>query len=337
MPARHPGTDAVDRDPRPRALASATHAPTAEPEAQNPPDEADEARESGARRPTGIESAGRIALRRQDVDVDVTQLAREFGRLLQGAMGLPIVRATRDRRALAPRGERRGGKPEAAPGGSCSSTGLITEEQLQRRSRSTATRPKSLGRVLIDLGYIRGGRTSSGRWPSRSGLSSSTSTEYPDRCNVDRPVARGAARAGTGDPDRERDGQAPGRDVGSGERLRARRHPHDHGPRRPTGRRDGERRRAGDPEVLRHGLSRSRRWRRSAAERRRRRPVTVEAALEDAPIVKLVQRDHDAGGGRPSLGRPHRAGRARRRGSGSASTACCTRSMHSRRRTSRAG
>ena len=59
----------------------------------------------------------------------------------------------------------------------------------------------------------------------------------------------------------DRDGQAARRHVRSRERLRARRHPHDHRPRGPACRRHGERRRAGDPEVRRAWTTRSRRWR----------------------------------------------------------------------------
>ena len=51
--------------------------------------------------------------------------------------------------------------------------GLISDEHLQRALEEHRNTPKSLGRVLIDLGYTANG-ISSGRWPSRSVSSSST-------------------------------------------------------------------------------------------------------------------------------------------------------------------
>ena len=113
-------------------------------------------------------------------------------------------------------------------------------------------------------------------------------------------------------PDRGGGRQAPSGHVGPGERVRPRRHPDDHRPGRPSGGRHGERRRAVDPEVLgdgRAGRGARHGGRRCARHRCRRRG---RGGGRGRPDRQARAGDHDAGGGRSSVGRAHRADGDRR-------------------------
>ena len=206
--------------------------------------------------------------------------------------------------------------------------GLITPAQLEQALEEHRKTPKSLGRVLIDLGHDQGGgpRPRPGR-AGRAGVR--RPGRLPHRSHRPRCCCRRRSRAGTA---RSRSGNAT---ASSWWRCRTRRT----STRWTTSARS---RTATSSRWWRPPPTSSRRSRSSPAWTARSRPLRrrpseqlegddeqLEAALEEAPIVKLVQRDHDAGGRRPRLRRPHRADRAGRPRSGSAWTACCTSVMHS--------
>ena len=98
------------------------------------------------------------------------------------------------------------------------------------------------------------------------------------------------------------------------------------GPRRPAGRRDRRRRRGRRSRSTPAWTVRSRRWRPQAAEQLEDDDERARGGARGGPDRQAGQRDHDAGGRRPGLRRPHRAHASATSGSGSASTACCTRS-----------
>ena len=130
--------------------------------------------------------------------------------------------------------------------------GLITPAQLEQALEEHRKTPKSLGRVLIDLGTDQGGRPRPrARRTGRAGVR--RSLRLPHRSLRHDAPARRARPPLPRDPDRGARRQVAGGDVRPGERLRARRHPHDHEPGRAAGRGHGGRRRAGDPEVRRDG------------------------------------------------------------------------------------
>ena len=165
--------------------------------------------------------------------------------------------------------------------------GYITPEQLEVALEEHRKTPKSLGRVLIDLGMIH-------ESDLVRALAEQVGLEFVDLAEfqID-PIATVAASRGPcppvpGAPDRRARRAAARRDVRPRERLRARRHPHHHRPRRAAGRGDRQRRRGSDPEVRQHGLPG-----RGDGEHRREPPTRTRTPIsrsrvEDAPIVKLV-------------------------------------------------
>ena len=109
--------------------------------------------------------------------------------------------------------------------------GYITPEQLDVALEEHRKTPKSLGRVLIDLGMIKEADLVRAL-AEQVGLEFVDLTEFPIDSTATVAAARGARAPVPGPADRGARREAAGRDVGPGERLRARRHPHDHRPRR---------------------------------------------------------------------------------------------------------
>ena len=201
--------------------------------------------------------------------------------------------------------------------------GIITPEQLEQALEEHRRTPKSLGRVLIDMGMIKEARP--GPRPRRAGRARvRRPRRLPDRSHRHDAAARSARPPVPRDPDRRTRRQAARGDVRPRERLRARRHPHDHEPRRPAGGRDRRRRRAGDPEVRRAWTARSRpspaspptRSRATTSRWRRRSRTPRSSSSCNAIMTQAV-------GDRASDVHIEPAEKERPR-SGSAWTACCT-------------
>ena len=116
--------------------------------------------------------------------------------------------------------------------------GYITPEQLEVALEEHRKTPKSLGRVLIDIGMIKEARP--GPRPRRAGRPGvrGPRRDFPVDPTSTVLLPEALARRYRALPIGERDGQAPRRDVGPGQRLRARRHPDDHRARRAAGRGD---------------------------------------------------------------------------------------------------
>ncbi len=105
--------------------------------------------------------------------------------------------------------------------------GMITPEQLEQALEEHRRTPKSIGRVLIDHGHDQGGRP--GPRARRAGWARvRRSVRVPGRPHGDHPAARGARSPVSRDPHRRARRQAAGGDVRPRQRLRPRRHPHDH-------------------------------------------------------------------------------------------------------------
>ena len=175
--------------------------------------------------------------------------------------------------------------------------GLISEEQLERALEEHRNTPKSLGRVLIDLGYIKE-RDLVRALAEQVGLEFVDLTEYRSTPRRPRLLPEALVPPVPRPPDRRR------RTASSWSRCRTRRTctRSTTSARSPAGtssrRRHAERHRAGDPQVLGHGRSgRGARVGGRRCPRHRGRPRRrSRPRVEDAPIVKFVNRDHDAGG-----------------------------------------
>ena len=166
--------------------------------------------------------------------------------------------------------------------------GYITPEQLESALEEHRKTPKSLGRVLIDLGMIKESDLVRAL-AEQVGLEFVDLSEFPVDATATVLVPESLARRYR----RSRSANATAVSLVAMadpvERLRARRHPHDHGPRRPpvvATANDVEhaiQKFSGlDTEV--DAMVEHPRPRRATP-----RPRTdLEAALEDAPIVKFV-------------------------------------------------
>ena len=159
---------------------------------------------------------------------------------------------------------------------------------MERALEEHRKTPKSLGRVLIDLGYIHEADLVRAL-AEQVGLEFVDLTDYRDRSDRHDAHPRGARRRYRALPIGERDGKllvamSDPANVYALDDIRT-----ITGPRRAARGRDRQRRRAGDPQVRGHGRSgRGPRLRGLEALETDDEQSRV-GAVEDAPIVKLVQ------------------------------------------------
>ena len=107
--------------------------------------------------------------------------------------------------------------------------GFITPAQLETALEEHRKTPKSLGRVLIDLGMIKESDLVRAL-AEQVGLEFVDLSDFQIDTVVDGAAARRPRAPVPRPADRRTRRSSPGRDVGPGQRLRARRHPHDHRP-----------------------------------------------------------------------------------------------------------
>ena len=209
------------------------------------------------------------------------------------------------------------------------------QEQLEQALEEHRDTPKSLGRVLIDLGMIKEGDLVRAL-AEQVGLEFVDLTEYPDRSDRHDPAARGPVRAGTA---RSRSGSAT---ASSSSRCRTRRTSTRSttsarsrtatssrwSPRRTTssGRSRSSPGMDGQVEALAS----------VAVRRARGRGRAARGGARGRPDRQARERDHDAGGRRPRLRRAHRARPRRTSAIRFRVDGVLHEPMHSRRRTSRA-